>query len=844
MYTDIPMVVCAPTGSGKTVIFELAIIRQLMNSATRPSKAKVVYMAPMKALCSERFMDWKDKFGPFGLKCKEVTGDSELDDYYELQNVHIIMTTPEKWDSMTRKWRDNRSLVQSVRLFLIDEVHLLNDDSRGATVEAVISRMKTVQSTMTRNNTDSPNREGMRLIAISATIPNIEDIAAWLGGIDSPASHYSMDDSHRPVKLRKVVLGFPKGSNFSDFRFDLSLNYKLSGIIQTYSDRKPTLVFCSTRKSAQQAAQMLVKDARFIMNSQHRQRLQRTANSLHDSKLRELVICGIGYHHAGLDPTDRRNVETMFIKGDIPVLFATSTLAVGVNLPAHLVIIKSTAHYVMGVFQEYSETQILQMIGRAGRPQFDTSATAVILTTSANKEKYTGLLEGTQKLESSLHHHLIEHLNAEIVLNTITDVTIALEWLKSTFLYIRILKNPLHYGIPEGLKKECLEQKLQDICLKSLNTLERAGLIKMDDGFDLKPTEAGRLMARYCIAYDSMKQFLEIKGKESLSDLVELVSKCKEFSDVKLRVNEKRALNGLNKDKNKPTIRFPINGKIKTTDQKVNCLIQATLGNLAITDFTLSQDVTKIFRAGQRITRCLTELQMLKNEFLSLQNSIILAKCIRARLWENSKFVSRQLEKIGPMLSTMMVNAGLTTFKKIEETNPREIEMIVNRHPPFGSQIREAVSNLPKYELSVQQASFAGRHQPNRAEIVVTVTMTNYLKRKEAISTGRNTHFCILLVSDADNKVVFKQRLGDAFFMKEGYWSKRVDVQRTKVQSSELSINLISQEYVGFDVSTTYSPYYSGGQAYLTVKRESQASNPLNVKRFKSQEKEGRDGSE
>ncbi|RMX38463.1 hypothetical protein pdam_00016776, partial [Pocillopora damicornis] len=79
-------------------------------------------------------------------------------------------------------------------------------------------------------------------------------------------------------------------------------------------------------------------------------------------------MCGIGYHHAGLDPTDRRNIETMFIKGDLPVLFATSTLAVGVNLPAHLVIIKSTSHYVMGVFQEYSETQILQMIGRAGRP--------------------------------------------------------------------------------------------------------------------------------------------------------------------------------------------------------------------------------------------------------------------------------------------------------------------------------------------------------------------------------------------------------------------------------------------------------------------------------------------
>ena len=54
----------------------------------------VMIVAPMKALCSERFTDWSTKFEPFGLKCKEVTGDSELDDYYELQNVHIIMTTP------------------------------------------------------------------------------------------------------------------------------------------------------------------------------------------------------------------------------------------------------------------------------------------------------------------------------------------------------------------------------------------------------------------------------------------------------------------------------------------------------------------------------------------------------------------------------------------------------------------------------------------------------------------------------------------------------------------------------------------------------------------------------
>ncbi|XP_048584395.1 probable ATP-dependent DNA helicase HFM1 isoform X2 [Nematostella vectensis] len=805
-YTDRPLVVCAPTGSGKTVIFELAIIRLIMKSAEDIRRTKIVYMAPMKALCSERCTDWAAKFGPLGIKCKEVTGDSELDDYFEIRDVNIVMTTPEKWDSMTRKWKDNQSLVQSVQLFLIDEVHLLNDEDRGATVEAVISRMKTVQTNITRNTNKLQFKASMRLIAISATIPNVEDIAAWLGSLKHPASSYSMDDSYRPVKLRKVVLGFPMHANMSEFKFDLSLNYKISGIVHTYSDQKPTLVFCSTRKGTQQAASTLTKDARFIINSQHRQRLQRIANSLHDSKLRELVICGVGYHHAGLDPTDRKNIEALFVKGDLPVLFATSTLAVGVNLPAHLVIIKSTQCYDKGVYVEYSETQILQMIGRAGRPQFDTSATAVILTTTTKKDKYSSLLHGTQQIESSLHRHLIEHLNAEIVLHTITDVSVALEWLKSTFLFIRIQKNPTYYGIPEGLKKEALEHKLQDMCIQNLNTLERSNLVKMEDGFDLKPSEPGCLMARYYIAFDSIKEFLAIQGTETLSDMVILLSKCKEFADVKLRVSEKRILNTLNKDKHKATVRFPVNGKIKTTDQKINCLIQATLGCLPITEFSLNQDVTKIFRSGQRVTRCLMELLMLRGDYRALQNAILVTKCMKSRLWENSLYVSRQLEKVGMTLSTMLVNAGLTTFKKIEETNPREIELIVNRHPPFGSQIRDAVLALPKYEVSVEQK---GSYTPLRAELVLTVTMTNHVKRQDSTGSRRNQHFCILLVGDADNRVVCKQRLGDSVLLREGAWSRRLDVRRAS-KSPQLNISVISQDYVGLDVNTTYTPYYSG----------------------------------
>ncbi|NXE05492.1 HFM1 helicase, partial [Lophotis ruficrista] len=600
LYTDRNFVICAPTGSGKTVMFELAITRLLMEAPLPWLNIKVVYMAPIKALCSQRFDNWKEKFGPIGLSCKELTGDTVMDDLFEIHHAHIIITTPEKWDSMTRRWRDN-SIVQLVRLFLIDEVHVVKDESRGATLEVVVSRMKTVQASLGRleNHDTVPP---LRFVAVSATIPNAEDIAEWLSDSKMPAVCLKIDEDQRPVKLRKIVLGFPCSDNQTEFKFDLTLNYKIASIIQTYSEQKPALVFCATRKGVQQAASVLAKDAKFLLSTEQKQRLQRSANSLKDSKLRDLLMYGVAYHHAGMEISDRKIIEGTFTVGDLPVLFTTSTLAMGVNLPAHLVVIKSTMHYVGGVFQEYSETDILQMIGRAGRPQFDTTATAVIMTRWSTREKYIQMLNGADIIESSLHRHLVEHLNAEIVLHTVTDVTVALEWIRSTFLYIRALKNPTHYGFSSGLDKIGIEAKLQELCLKNLNDLSSFDLIRMDKDNNFKPTETGRLMAWYYIAFDTVKQFFTIKGTETLNELITMISNCAEFLDVKLRTNEKKILNTLNKDKDKITIRFPMEGKIKTREMKINCLIQAQLGCIPIQDFTLTQDTGRIFRNGLRVT--------------------------------------------------------------------------------------------------------------------------------------------------------------------------------------------------------------------------------------------------
>ena len=192
----------------------------------------------------------------------------------------------------------------------------------------------------------------------------------------------------------------------------------------------------------------------------------------------------MAFHHAGLGPDDRITIEKAFLNMKIGVICCTSTLAVGVNLPCYLVIIKNTVCWQPGGMKEYSDLEVIQMLGRAGRPQFDQSAVAVIMTKAEKVDKYERLVEGEEPLESCLHLNLIEHLNAEISLGTIRDTVEAKTWLASTFLYVRLSKNPLHYKL-DGDQSWCqLDDRMERICNRDITLLREADLVSKQDRFD------------------------------------------------------------------------------------------------------------------------------------------------------------------------------------------------------------------------------------------------------------------------------------------------------------------------------------------------------------------------
>ncbi|KAI8609747.1 hypothetical protein BC830DRAFT_1233124 [Chytriomyces sp. MP71] len=802
---DRNLVISAPTGSGKTVILELAILRLLTKQGG--DRSKIIYIAPTKALCSERVQDWTSKFRVMGLSCGELTGDTEAANVRDVQQSNIIVTTPEKWDSMTRRWRDHKNLMALVHLLLIDEVHFLNEPRRGAVLEVIVSRMRTVTAEINHGGGGDGSSRGegkthLRIVAISATAPNVGDIAVWLKEADGRnAVTKVFGDEYRSVPLVRHVLGYE--STGSAFQFENHLDYKLGDVIGRYSQGKPSMVFCGTRKSVESAAKRLVTEVEnvpigdghpYLHGVPQQMELQDWSRRVSDRKLAEFLPHGIAIHYGTLSQQDRQIAENLFTQRKVLVICTTSTLSVGVNLPAHLVVIKGTSAYRGSVYVEYSDLDILQMMGRAGRPKFDTSGVVVIMTTNAKTEKYRNLVAGKEVIESSLHQSLIEHLNAEVVLGTIPNVELCIEWLKSTFLNVRISKNPARYKDPRDTSGK--SSSLDSIMLKDLSLLAESKLIEQrDEGMTVIPTDCGRAMAKLYIRFETAKAVMEVRESPTMRVMLECLAKAEEFADVKYHA-DKTYLNTLNK-----SVKYPVSGKMTTVSDKVNVLIQCVLGSIRFTETkyaqTLNTESNLIMQHASRISRFMFEVYTLKKEFHAAEVALDLANSIHAKIWELNGYHLKQIESIGPVQAKTLFDAGIRTFSEFRARPAEQIESILNRGRLTGNKLLESANSFPQLTLSVSEFAETGPGKSNQVEFLITLGVANPNTVK--VTGKRGPLYVYFLSGDVSSNLLLECR---KLLLRDLINTRTLAVRVSRrAETSNIRFLLSVAEFVGLSVS-------------------------------------------
>lgn len=413
------VVVCAPTGAGKTVIAQHAI-----NNALKQG-CRIFYTTPLKALSNQKFYDFCEQYGAD--KVGLLTGDTSIN-----RGAQIVIMTTEVFRNML--YGTNFGAVadnlKDVRYVVLDEVHYMNDEQRGTVWEESIIYCPT----------------NIQIIALSATVANCDELTNWINTVHSKTKLVNTDfrpvplrffyfDSSQPYKLlplltpdgklnNKIKPEKPQWARGKDKRKktyvkqiiqNLADNDMLPAIYFTFSRKKcdEQMEKCSglglnTRKEQEEIKAFIEE---FIAENPH----------LYGNKHIEYLIQGVASHHAGLLPAWKNLVEKLFQKGLIKVIFATETLAAGINMPARSTVISSTSKRTDSGHRMLTANEFLQMSGRAGRRGMDEVGYVTVVGTpfQTPEEVAELVLSDSNPLESkfspsySMVLNLLQRFNLE-----------------------------------------------------------------------------------------------------------------------------------------------------------------------------------------------------------------------------------------------------------------------------------------------------------------------------------------------------------------------------------------------------------------------------------------------
>ena len=777
MDTNTNVMLSAPTGCGKTVVAELAIVNSILKSET-PSL--MLYVSPLRALCQEKVRTWTDRFGRCGVTVQEYTGDSNNQLPTSLHSNMLLCTTPEKFDLATRSWKRKTDIFSHISLVIIDEVHTLGDN-RGAVLEAMVTRLLMISD----NNEINFGTKPIRIIALSATVPNYQDIAKWIRA-ENP-EETTFNDSFRSTPIETHVFGYRTTSN--DWQFESSLTNRVSTLINQFSNGKPTLIFCCTRKSCEKTATKIALDIPSLPKVINPQ--------CHDKSLSSLLQKGVGIHTAGLAQDDRELVEDLFKRGAIKIICATSTLSQGINLPAALVIIKGTRHYSDGFLHDYDASQILQMMGRAGRPQFHDSGICVIMTEANKSKQYEMIANNSRPVESVLLSNLIEHVNAEIALGTIHSLDDALKWLKTTFFYIRVPQNPLYYHVHNLLG---VENFLISNIKETIGKLENWGFITIDDSL-ISITPVGALCSKYGLNVGTMQKFTKAISNKTkpitMEDILNLLSEADEFNDIIVRQEDRQKMRIIAADQSNHYQPVPCDDpRFFTSQTKVFLIIQNALSQGKIEDWTLSQEFTKIKRIADRLLSALYNLFVENKIYSGAKNTFTLKKCIEKQMWETERGrIAQQVKGIGEVYARKLSAAGYDSFPLLKKAQCHQLERITGHRPGWGIAISDNIARVPEYDLTIYQEdpskSFSSQNSTDQNTL--KVILTNNSTQDPPIGH----HGCELLIGYQD-QILQSYHMRTNAHMTSTYIVKLENEEDPK----EVEATVLDSEFIGVDITT------------------------------------------
>ncbi|XP_027587276.1 activating signal cointegrator 1 complex subunit 3 [Pipra filicauda] len=690
--TNENMLICAPTGAGKTNIAMLTILHEIrqhvQHGVIKKDEFKIVYVAPMKALAAEMTNYFSKRLEPLGITVKELTGDMQLSKG-EILRTQMLVTTPEKWDVVTRKSVGDVALSQLVKLLILDEVHLLHED-RGPVLESIVARtLRQVESTQSM----------IRILGLSATLPNYLDVATFLH-VNPFIGLFYFDGRFRPVPLGQTFIGIKTTNKVQQLNHMDEVCYE--NVLKQIMAGHQVMVFVHARNATVRTAMGLREKAKnnghichFLSPrgseyGQAEKQVQRSRNK----QLRELFPDGFSIHHAGMLRQDRSLVENLFSNGHIKVLVCTATLAWGVNLPAHAVVIKGTQIYAAkrGSFVDLGILDVMQIFGRAGRPQFDKFGEGIIITTHDKLSHYLTLLTQQNPIESQFLESLADNLNAEIALGTVTNVEEAVKWISYTYLYVRMRANPLVYGISHKAYQmdPGLEKHREQLVIEVGRKLDKARMIRFEErtGF-FSSTDLGRTASHYYIKYNTIETFNELfDAHKTEGDILAIVSKAEEFEQIKVREEEIEELDTLLND----FCELPAPGGVENNYGKINILLQTYISRGEMDSFSLISDSAYVAQNAARIVRALFEIALRKRWPAMTYRLLNLSKVIDKRLWG---WVSplRQFSVLPPSVLSKLEEKNLT-IDKMKDMRKDEIGHMLH-HVKIGLKVKQCVHQIP-----------------------------------------------------------------------------------------------------------------------------------------------------